>query len=174
MYFIKMLDYKHTIIGGYVTDTYLNHFFIEWIFTTPLIISQFAVVSGLGLHRSVCLVTMDIFMILCGYISYISKHYDVKVALFSVGCLNFVAIAAFVATALSGNPKQGLKKTTYCVLSLWALYPCTHLLYITHHIRLHSVVWVFSLLDVLVKGIILNATVTAYYYPLIYQQLPYA
>ncbi len=174
MYFIKMLDYKHTIIGGYITDTYLNHFFIEWIFTTPLIISQFAVVSGLGLHRSLCLVALDIFMILCGYISYISKDYDTKTALFSVGCLNFAAIAAFVASTLWRTPLRGLKKTTYCVLSLWVVYPCTHLLYITHHIRLHSVVWTFSLLDILVKGIILNATVAAYYHPLICQQLPYA
>jgi bacteriorhodopsin len=168
MYFIKILDYRFTIIGGYITDVYLNHYYIEWLFTTPLILMQFAIVGNLGIYRLLGLVTMDILMILCGYMSYIVSDYETKKTLFAIGCLNFLAISA---GTLYG-PQQGLKRTAQCVLCLWTLYPVIHFMYLLHHIQIYSVVFIFTMLDILVKGIVLNGTLSLYYFPVIYQQLP--
>ncbi len=161
-------------ISGKVTKVnYLKIFYIQWAFTTPLILMNLGRLCNFKVYKYIIITIIDIIMIMSGYISYISNNPNVIYSFYIFGCILYITLLSiFIKEFKVFNKNKRLHPPTHiyrdkirykcykflsiAIASLWILYPIIHILYKTNNLSIYYAVYMYVTLDILCKGIFTN------------------
>ncbi len=160
------------IIG---TQESLTYFYVEWIFTTPMILINLARLIHIPLTHYILIILIDMTMVFSGYISYLSTNPIVIYSTFAYACLCFCSLFTYYLQKLKlfrrKMEKLSLPPTSIyrdsiryriyrailiSIVCSWVLYPLTHILYKTQTIDYTQTVILYICSDVATKGIFTN------------------
>jgi bacteriorhodopsin len=167
LYIYKILD---TLVSNIPLS--LNVFYLEWVFTTPMIIMNISRLIQISVSQYIFITICDLSMILCGYVSYISESTITIFVSYSIGCFlyillfciflynlnsSFVKVNTLPRTNHVDSFSHKVARTLIALIAfLWIFYPITHILYKTNNIDTYTTSCVYIGLDVLTKGIFTN------------------
>ncbi len=141
----------------------LEIFYIEWIFTTPLIIITLCRFKYLSLYVYLFLTAIDIVMIISGYISYISKDHSIIYIGFICGCICYSTLFSILLIHILRKSYKHhtvqfriFRAIVSCIMLLWCIYPIFHILYMLEKISINTCIIGFIILDILSKCIFTN------------------
>eukprot|EP01119_Soliformovum_irregulare_P002789 TRINITY_DN13049_c0_g1_i1.p2 TRINITY_DN13049_c0_g1~~TRINITY_DN13049_c0_g1_i1.p2 ORF type:complete len:303 (-),score=77.46 TRINITY_DN13049_c0_g1_i1:1050-1958(-) len=101
--------------------------YIDWFFTTPLLIYELATLAGVGLPLTLAAIFFDILMIVTGLFGALTYRESVRWGWFAIGCFAFIPVVYLILF----NFRKYLNEKTrfpYTVQSIylcgiWLLYP---------------------------------------------------
>ncbi len=153
----------------------LIYFYVEWIFTTPMILINLARLIHIPLTHYILIVLTDMTMVFSGYISFLSTNTIVIYSTFVYACLCFCALFTYYLQKLKVFRKRmeklslpptsiyrdSIRYRIYrailiSVVCSWILYPLGHILYKSGSITVNQTVIWYVCLDVATKGIFTN------------------
>lgn len=153
IYLIMILN---EVIIGQIQS--LIYFYIDWIITTPLILTKLGYFTSIPLNSYIYIILLDELMIMSGYVSYITQNNALSYAMFSLGSLCYILLNSIFLKNIKPLQKQNLKNRIFCKLYYsiaftWIFYPIIHILLKTNNITQNTAISVYVSLDVLTKGI---------------------
>jgi bacteriorhodopsin len=157
IYLIMILD---EVILGQVPS--LTFFYIDWIITTPLILTKVGYFTSIPLNSYIYIILLDELMIMSGYVSYITPNNALSYAMFSLGGMCYIVINAIylknIKSTIILKQKQNLRYRLFCglyysIAFIWIFYPIIHILLKINSITQSTAVIVYVILDILTKGI---------------------
>jgi bacteriorhodopsin len=139
----------------------LSIFYIEWLFSSPLILVCMGRFVRFPLHMYIYVSLCDLCMILSGYVSYISENPVIVWSFYGVGCILFIFVMSLyfrynTVIGTSNVSTRIFKVIYYSIVMSWGVYPITHILYKQQILTLQESVCIFVGMDVLSKGIFTN------------------
>ncbi|KAJ3060241.1 hypothetical protein HK102_009604 [Quaeritorhiza haematococci] len=148
---------------GYVTVNDRRIYYaryIDWTFTTPLLLADLGMLAGLGVEKLLWIAFMDVLMVVTGVFGAIDAT-SAKWGWFVFGCVFFVPI--LYALVVDGNQVAASKseghRSVYTTLSiltivLWTAYPIVWALAEgTQVLSLDAEIGIYAVLDITAKSI---------------------
>ncbi len=149
--FIPIITYSFKLINIYFRDIVTTEYFfdliyIEWFVGLSLIFTNLCKIADANLNTHMLIISCNLSMILCGYISYITQDIIISILFFIVSSLNYIYILVSLFTRLDirnigeqilkykNIPYTSIDKLTYNILSYitigsWNLYALVHILH---------------------------------------------
>ena len=173
---IPIVAYIYSTLNALILELKFNIliFYIDWTFTTPLILINIGRLLDIPLPQYVFLTLCDVAMITCGYVSYIVQDQLISYIFFAIGCILFCSLYTVLLRKLNvfqKKQKHSLPPTSIyrdrvryrifraivgTIVTSWTLYPIGHILAKQGILsNTHIVIW-FVTLDVVSKGIFTN------------------
>ena len=172
--FVPIVIYLHTLIQLYINtlsiEQYIfDYFFMEWMITTPLLISTIAFLAKLKMYKQFVLVASTILMNLFGMLANKTISSQMLFLYFGIGCSIFIFIMIYVILLYknrvnsifkSNEPyiqyTNFLKCLIQTVLVTWIFYPGVFLMYKLNVIPIEYSIILFNLLDFISKGVFIG------------------
>ncbi len=149
-------------------------FYLQWSFTTPLILMNLGRLANFGIQNYIYITLFDELMIVSGYISYVATNPILVYICFIIGCIQYCILAGlflwhtkqFYVLSANTSPLislfgNNLRYKVYRVLlgtifTSWCFYPITHILYKLQINDTGVTSIIYIILDVCTKGIFTN------------------
>jgi len=121
--------------GGYIyvrddTEIFQYARYIDWLFTTPLLLLDLAGLAGVPMEDQVMLVILDILMILAGFAGGVASTSTTALLMWLLGCIFFVPIVYDLIVTFSKCAKEvgdAAGKTygqlMWLTVAMWVCYP---------------------------------------------------
>jgi bacteriorhodopsin len=164
LYGMNLIEY--TMCEKPIDSDYLNNYFIEWCFTTPLFIINLTRIIPIRLSTQLFLSFLAFLTNMIGFASHVSEDLTTKLQLYSVACVLFIGLCAYLigmyilqkksvylANALEQNSISVFKILVRVILASWSVYPIVFIVYELGHLNHEQTAIIFTCLDFLAKGI---------------------
>jgi len=100
--------------------------YIDWLFTTPLMVWDLLELSGSDAMHIFVVVGLDVLMIVCGIVGCLLIEHGIRWGFFVLGCIFFAMVCKELLGSLNRGPSaaQGVNKSaTYLTVISWTCYP---------------------------------------------------
>jgi bacteriorhodopsin len=100
--------------------------YIDWLFTTPLMIWDLMALTGADAMDIFTAVGMDVLMIVCGIAGCLLEKFAVRWAMFVLGCLFFLGVCKELMKGMgkgTGASRGLYASATYLTIISWTCYP---------------------------------------------------